>query len=121
MIFSEPKVCPARCIAKSLVLNDRGVIQQLRGFPLVLHAVISSGPDAFLVCDLALAIACAAARAVPLVLGALRLRTKECRFAKGAIATILAGIKDCFCNMLDHAQPWRALAGIRRRSADFFR
>src|SRR3954467_6837840 len=73
VISAQQGVGPTGCSAQGFVLDDGGVGEQVLLAALVLHAVVSAGPDALEVVDLALAVAGAAAGAVALVLGALGL------------------------------------------------
>src|SRR5438552_3784017 len=78
MIDAAKRVPPSRGVAERLILHDRRVGEQIPLATLGLEAVVSARPDALKVGDFAFPVARSAARAVALVLGALRLRAEKC-------------------------------------------
>src|SRR5829696_6408181 len=73
VIYPAKRVAPTGGVAQSLILNDRRVGEHILLAALGLEPVVGPGPDAVEVSDLALPVARAAARSVPLILRTLRL------------------------------------------------
>ncbi len=104
MVSAQKRVRPGRCAAERFVLDDGRVVEHFLLDALVLHAVIRASPDAFEIKNFALAVARSAARAVALVLGALRFGTEERDVGKRAIAAVFAFEHRDFARMFEHAQ-----------------
>src|SRR5690242_9056893 len=115
MVAGEQGVGPARRAAQVLVLNDRGVIEQILCVTLVmLHAVVGAAPDAFEVVNFAQPVARSATRAIALVLGALRFGAEEGDVRQRAIAAVLAAEHRRLGGVLQDAQGPRTLKGVAR-------
>src|SRR5688500_7149107 len=114
MIHAAEGVPPGRRVAERLVLDDRRVFEQLLLAALALQTVVRARPDALEVGHLALAVARAAAGAVALVLGALRLGAEERDVGQRAVAAVLALEHRAFRRELEHAQRPRTLRRVLR-------
>src|SRR5476649_655065 len=91
MVAAEPVVGPRRGAAEALVLDDGRVGKEFGFATVVLQPLVGTQPDAVAVAvDLAAAVARAAARAIALVLRALRLGAEVRDLGERAVAAILA-------------------------------
>src|SRR4051794_373254 len=90
VVAAEERIRPGTRAAERVVLHDgRGVEHRLL-LAVLLQALVGLRPDALGVVDLAEPVARAAARAVPLVLRALRLRADVGDVGQRAVAAVLA-------------------------------
>lgn len=100
MIAAQKKIRPGRCSPQSLILHDRGMVEQTLFLFFMPCPLISAKPytiaEPF---DLAMPVERSSARPVPLVLSALGLRTKEHDFRQRTIAAILAAEKNSFAEV----------------------
>src|SRR5262249_20271066 len=113
MVAAEPEIGPGGSAAQTLVLHHRRVRQQLIFLAVMFQAFVGAQPDAIAeAVPLPGAFACAAARPVALVLGALRFRTEKCDIGQRTIAAVPALIQKRFAQMLQRTQWPGTLLGI---------
>src|SRR3954452_20438501 len=114
MINAAEGVRPCRRAAQRLVLHDGRMREQLLLAIFRFQAVVGAGPDALELADLAFAVACSAAGAIALVLGALRFGAQERDVRQRAVAAVPAAEHDRLRSLFEHAKGARTLGGIAR-------
>ena len=112
VITLKQRVRPARGSTQAFVLNHGGVGEQFVFDAFVFQAVVGLGPDTFELGDFTLAVACSAARAIALILRALRFGAEERDIRQRAVATVFAAEHRGFAGVFEHAQWPGALPGV---------
>ena len=90
VVAAEKRVCPCARPGQRVVLDDDGAVQHRLLLAVGLEPLVRLRPDALGVVDLAQPVARPAARAVALVLRALRLRADVGDLGERAVAAVLA-------------------------------
>ena len=111
MIALQESIGPGAGALKRTVFENHGLVNHLLLFAVGFEPIIRQRPDALFIADFALAVACAAARAVALVFGALRFGAQVRDLRQGTVAAVLAV-------EAEHLQ--RKLDAMGRRAAHFF-